>query len=246
MPSRRQTLDEIEHDGRLRDAECRRGLVHDHQLRVPHDGLGDRDGLALAARQGADRLTDRSNGGHRQPRQRVGRGLLHRVLVEQAVPQALASQEHVLDDVEVVAEREVLVHGRDAERGRVARASDVHGLAGPADLASVGFPDSRDALDEHRLAGAVVTHQRGDLTGRDVEVDVDQRLHGPKFLSIAHLELELSGGPGSALRPGRSSVSRVRWRLHDVGRERGPGEHGRRRQLVRTTRSGCPPAGRGS
>ena len=36
---------------------------------------------------------------------------------------ALAAEEHVLDDVEVVAQREVLVDDLDAERGRVARAS---------------------------------------------------------------------------------------------------------------------------
>ena len=37
---------------------------------------------------------------------------------------ALAAEEHVLHDVEVVAEREVLVNDLDAERGRVARAVD--------------------------------------------------------------------------------------------------------------------------
>ena len=40
----------------------------------------------------------------------------------------LAAQEHVLDDVEVVAQREVLIDDLDAERGGVARAVDVTGL----------------------------------------------------------------------------------------------------------------------
>ena len=78
--------------------------------------------------------------------------LLHLLLVEAEVPQGLASEEHVLDDVEVVAEREVLVHGLDPERGRVARRADVDGLALPEDLAGVRRVDPGDALDQHRLA----------------------------------------------------------------------------------------------
>jgi hypothetical protein len=50
----------------------------------------------------------------------------------------------------------------------------VHGLALPDDLAARRLPDSRDRLDQRRLAGAVVAHQGGDLAGRDVEVDVGQ------------------------------------------------------------------------
>ena len=41
---------------------------------------------------------------------------LHRGLVEHPVAQRLVAQEHVLDDVEVVAQRQVLVDRRDAER----------------------------------------------------------------------------------------------------------------------------------
>ena len=40
----------------------------------------------------------------------------------------LPAQEHVGDDVEVVGQREVLVHDLDAEPGRVAGAVDVNGL----------------------------------------------------------------------------------------------------------------------
>ena len=50
------------------------------------------------------------------------RRLLHLVLVEQPVAEPLPPEKHVLDDVEVVGESEVLVDGRDAEGGSVLRA----------------------------------------------------------------------------------------------------------------------------
>ena len=37
--------------------------------------------------------------------------------------------------------------------------------------------DAGDALDERRLAGAVVADEGHDLAGRDVEVDLVERLH---------------------------------------------------------------------
>ena len=51
---------------------------------------------------------------------------------------SLAAEEQVGDDVEVVAQREVLVHGRDAERGGGLRDADVDGLALEEELAGVG------------------------------------------------------------------------------------------------------------
>ena len=49
----------------------------------------------------------------------------------------LAAEVHVLDDVEVVAEREILVDDLDPELGGVLRAVDRDGLAVEADLALV-------------------------------------------------------------------------------------------------------------
>src|SRR5690348_1071719 len=43
-----QALDQVEHLPRLDHAQGRGGLVHDHQLRVPHHGLGDGHRLALS------------------------------------------------------------------------------------------------------------------------------------------------------------------------------------------------------
>ena len=62
--------------------------------------------------------------------------LLHDRLLEPEEEVAdLTTQVHVLDDVEVVAEREVLVHDLDSELGGVLRAVDVDLLAVEEDLA---------------------------------------------------------------------------------------------------------------
>jgi len=59
---------------------------------------------------------------------------------------------------------------------------DVDLMTLPEVLALVGVVDPGDAFGEHRLAGAVVTAERGHLTGRKLEVDVVQRLDGAEML----------------------------------------------------------------
>ena len=116
--------------------------------------------------------------------------LLHRRLLEpeEEVPD-LAAQVHVLDDVEVVAEREILVDDLDPELRRVLRAVDRDLLAVEEDLAGVVAVDAGDALDERRLAGAVVADERHDLARAHLEVDVGQRLHRAERLrEVADLE----------------------------------------------------------
>ena len=113
-----EALDEVEHLAGLRDAERRGRLVEDDELGVPHDRLGDGDRLPLAAGQAGDRLADGADRRDRQVGERLGRPLLHVDLVEPAEPvELLTAQEHVLDDVQVVGEREVLVDDLDARAG---------------------------------------------------------------------------------------------------------------------------------
>ena len=184
-----QALCQVEHLPCLIYAERGGRLVHDHQLRVPHHGLRDGHRLPLAAGQRCDRLADRSHRGDPQGRQRLGRLALHVVFVKQAAPHALAAEEHVLDDVEVVAQREVLVNGLDPEPRRVARAADVDRLAVPEELAVVRRVGPRDDLRQHRLAGAVVTAEGRDLAGGNVQVDAVEGLHGSEvFVNAANLE----------------------------------------------------------
>jgi hypothetical protein len=90
----------------------------------------------------------------------------------------LPSEIHVLDDVQVVAEREILVDDLDSELGRILRAVDRRRLAVEDDLPGVVAVDAGDALDQRRLPGAVVADERHHLAVADLEVDVRQRLHG--------------------------------------------------------------------
>ncbi len=100
--ARRRTS--VEHHRRLRHAERGGRLVHDHELRVPQHRLGDRDRLALAARERRDELADRAHGGHGEARQRLARPPSpSRPRRGRCRCMRLAAEEHVLDDVEVVA-----------------------------------------------------------------------------------------------------------------------------------------------
>src|SRR4029077_10037755 len=97
----------------------------------------------------------------------------------------LAAEVHVLDDVEVVAESEILIHDLDPEPAGVLRAVAVNLAPLEQDLAAVGRVCPGDALDQRRLAGAVVADERHHLAGADLEVDVAQRLDGAEGLGDA-------------------------------------------------------------
>ena len=94
----------------------------------------------------------------------------------------LAPEEHVLHDVEVVAEGEVLIDDLDAEAGRFAGAVDVDELPVEAHFAAVVGLHAGEALDESRLAGAVVADEGGDLSGVGLEVDTFEDIDGTEAL----------------------------------------------------------------
>ena len=78
----------------------------------------------------------------------------------------LAAEEEVADDVEVVAEREILVDGGDAESRASVRAADPTGSPLRSRSCRRRQVDAGDHLDQRRLAGAVVADQRHDLARR--------------------------------------------------------------------------------
>ena len=115
--------------------------------------------------------------------------LRHPGLVEDLPAVELAAEVHVLDDVEVVAESEILVDDLDPEPRDVLRPVDGDLFALEEDLAAVGRMDAGDALDERRLPGAVVADERHHLAGAHLEVDVRERLNGAEGLrDVAELE----------------------------------------------------------
>ena len=98
---------------------------------------------------------------------------LHRHVVEAQWTNLLA-EEQVLDDVEVLAEGEVLEHGGDAQVVGGCRTGDRHLLGGERDRSRVGRVDAGQDLGQRRLAGPVVADEGDDLTGGDVEVDLGE------------------------------------------------------------------------
>jgi hypothetical protein len=173
---------QIENLSGLRHTERGGGLVEHHHLALPQHGLGDGHGLALPAGEAGNPLADARHRAHVQPVERLPGKDLHLHLVQTEPVGALAPEEHVLDDVEVVAQRKVLVHDLDAEGGRLAGAVDGDRVAVEADLAGIGAVDAGQALHQCRLARPVVPDQCGHLTPVDVEIDIVQHVHGTEAL----------------------------------------------------------------
>jgi hypothetical protein len=103
---------------------------------------------------------------------------LHLDLVQHSVLDRLVAEIEVLDDVKVVAQRKVLVYGGDSQLRGFARSVNVYFLAVPIDVAARGRVDTGDDFDESGLSCAVVTDERGDLSGGNVEVNFLYRLDG--------------------------------------------------------------------
>src|SRR5690606_11331117 len=169
----------------LGDAESGGGLVEHHELGLLENRARDGDGLPLTSGEGGDLLAHRLHGAHRERTQGLARLALHLAFVEGDAAHLLAAEEHVLHDVEVVAQREVLVHDLDAEVRGVARRVQVDDLALEAHLAAVVGLHTGDSLDEGRLAGTVVADERGDLAGVRLEVDALQHADGAEALHDA-------------------------------------------------------------
>src|SRR5690606_20743713 len=113
---------------------------------------------------------------------------LHGGLVQHHAAAPLPTQEHVGHDVEVVAERQVLVDDLDAESGSVAGTVDADRAAVEPDLPGVDRVDPADALDQRGLSRPVVADQRGHLAGGYREVNLAQHLYRPEALvDAAHL-----------------------------------------------------------
>ncbi len=176
-----QPLDEVQDLRGLLDAEGGGRFVEDDDPGVADQGAGDGDHLALAAGEGGDR-DPHARDADRQGVQEFLGAPLHGDLVQGAAAAQLAAEEEVGDDVEVVAEREVLVDGRDAEGLGVLGAADPDRAALPGDGALVDGVDPGDRLDQRGLSGTVVADQGDDLTGVDVEVDVGECLDSAEAL----------------------------------------------------------------
>ena len=209
-------------------------LVEEEDVGARVDGAGDRDRLALAAGEaGHRRLQPRHVDAdliqgfagpalHLADRQERQRGM-----------RLLAAQEHVLEDGELVDQRQVLVDGVDPQRPRLVDAARRVWLAPQEHLAPVRFLEAADDLHQGRLAGAVVAEQAEDLALAEVQVDVAQARRRAEALGDVldaqdvvlrrgRLDDALAGIGLSQLQLPSAPCRRRRWPSSPAG-SRGPG-----------------------
>ena len=189
-----QPLDQVQHLGGLRHAQGRGRLVEHDELRVEQQRAGDRHGLPLAAGERGDRRRARSGCGADELVAAASRRGPPSPPRRAATGRARWPRKMLRDDVEVLAEREILEHGGDAEVERGARVASVTALPSKVIVPERRLVDAGEDLDQRRLAGAVVADQRHDLAGVDVEVDVGQRRDRAEVLARRR------AGSGSARR----------------------------------------------
>jgi hypothetical protein len=84
----------------------------------------------------------------------------------------LAAEEDVGGDIEIVGEREILIDRLDAGAARIDGLGRSSACCPRTRFAGVLLVDARHALDECRLARAVVAQQRDDLALVHVEADI--------------------------------------------------------------------------
>ena len=105
--------------------------------------------------------------------------------VDERPPRELRAEEQIGRDVARVHEREILVDRRDPRLDRVFGAGQRQRFAVEEDLAFVGSVETRDDLDQRRLAGAVVAEQGERLPGAHLEAHVTKSLNVPEGLADA-------------------------------------------------------------
>ena len=180
-----ESLDQAEHLGCLLDTERGCRLVEEHHLRLADQRARDRHRLALAAGEAAHLGPDAAQRRHRQVAQKLLGALLHVHLVDHVNRDAvheLLAEEKIRDHVEVVAQRQILKDGGDAEALRRLGCADPDLLAAEVGLTGVRGLDAVDGLDQGALAGAVVADQGDDLARVDLEVDLVEGPNGPEAL----------------------------------------------------------------
>src|SRR5262249_3239909 len=97
--------------------------------------------------------------------------------------------EEIRGRIEMLGERQILVHGLDSERAGFPRIRDRDRFALEQHFSAVSLVDAGDDLDQRCLAGSVVTDDRMDLVWTEREVAFTKRHHAAEaLLDIACLE----------------------------------------------------------
>ena len=153
-----QLVDHLEQLAGFRLGERRGGLVHDQQLGIERQGLGDLDHLPLRDRQRAhDGVCRDADPEALQACQGVG---VQACAVDKPALAGLAGQVDVFGHRQVRHEVQLLVNDRDARRLGLVRRIEVPHFALVGERAFVGRELAADHFHQRRLAGAVFAAHR--------------------------------------------------------------------------------------
>ena len=168
---------------RFAGGQHRGRFVQDQELLIEIEELQDFELLFLAGRHGRDRLVERHAKRHPV---KEGFERLHLLAPFDDGWSVGPTDNEIFCSGQGGNQREVLVHHADAERLRVARIVNGHLIAVQQEFPPVGGIKSHDALDERRLAGAVLAEQRMEGARRDLDRYVLQRFERAERLRHAN------------------------------------------------------------
>ena len=152
--------------------EARGGLVEQQDARLAKDGAGDLDLLLDREVERAD-LVEEVDIVEVEGREMLAHpGLGVAPAHEAQGVGGRVGDEHVVQNREVPDQRHLLEGRLHAEAVRHPGAREPDRAALDADRARVGQDQTREQLDDRRLAGAVLAQKRMDIAGRDAEGDV--------------------------------------------------------------------------
>ena len=169
---------------RLRERGGR--LVENENPRAGGERPGDFDHLLLRDAQVRDaglRRADFRQTQIRDERLRVGEKL---PAIQKAETPRLAPEEDVFSHGKIRGEREFLMNQPDAEPVRVASPARIsHGLAVHQDFARIRLVNAAENFDQRGFARAVLTEQRVNLPGPQLEIHPRQRRHAAETFADA-------------------------------------------------------------
>ena len=177
---RLQAVEHLEQAMHFVPGDGRRRLVHDDDVGVDRERLGNLHRLPFGHAQHLDGKAHVDR--HVQNGQQLACLLLHGRPVDSPGPQRLAPDEHVLRDGKVREQDRMLMNDRNAASLGVDRAVDDGLVTVDEDRAVVRGIDPGQDLDQGALAGAVLAREGVDAARFEGELDVAQHLHGTEAL----------------------------------------------------------------
>ena len=168
-------------------AERGGGLIHHHHAGIESQRPGDLDQLLLGHRQiahdGVGVQVDL------EPADHLGAAPVHGQPVDAQPAGGFAVDEDVLRHGQVRQQVEFLEDHVDAGPLRAHRVGQHRGLALDLEHAAGRLQGSGQEVDQRRFSRAVLTHQRVDFAGKQVEIDVAERQNtGEAAADVAHLQ----------------------------------------------------------